>query len=327
MQLEESTSLPSSEDNIHKWNELQAEALGEIKRTLTESPASKAFVTISERVAIVASNNREPQYYTAPSSPVQTESTQAPVEPVNKSTKSKLNQSNRPLEPQYIPEKPEVIQVTEESNSKSTEQGKKNVSSPEPQYVATPEITESILAPEESVTKSTKSGRKKSSKSPRPQYVTAPSSPTMVKSKVLSESPQAFKEASAKSTLKSTPSPKQPARPPPGSLSLPNNEIDRKKFLLNAYDKRMTKQLAFMAAIFELQNTIGNKKGLKELVNQQSWFEKKWLSESGVTKKDDEESISGAAIEQRETRMLDDVFHGQALLDVLWRIYEARENP
>ena len=131
------------------------------------------------------------------------------------------------------------------------------------------------------------------------------------------------------SSVKPAAASKQPS--PEKCLTLPNNNKERKEFLLNAYDKRKKKQLAFLAATFVLQNAIGIKKGLKDLVNEQRWFEKKSLlpqseTESSEKPKEDVEITPGTVTEDREISMLDDVFHGQALLEIVWKIFNARKS-
>ena len=156
---EDSASPPSSEDD-HDLHEMKAEELEKLDRMLIESPASRSFITMSERLALVTNNNStEPWFYSAPSSPEKLESTQAPEESVSKSEQKRNSKSP---EPPYItaPSSPEKSELTH-----------------------TPE--EPAKASKESITKSAaKSRKKRNSKSPKPCYVTAPSLPTMVKSKV-----------------------------------------------------------------------------------------------------------------------------------------------
>ena len=329
---EDSASPPSSEDD-HDLHEMKAEALEQLNRMLIESPASRSFITVSERLALVTNNDStEPWCYTAPSSPEKLESTQAPEESVSKSEQKRNSKSP---EPPYItapssPEKSELTHTPEEPL-------RKKISSESPKLLTVlPERTEPTQASEESATESTAKLRKKrSSKSPKPCYVTAPSSPTMVKSKVSSESLQVLEGLSSNLKIKKAsfykPAAASKLPSPENCLTLPNNDKERKEFLLNAYDKRIKRQLAFLAAIFVLQNAIGIKKGLKDLVNEQRWFEKKWLlpqseTESSEKPKEDVEITPGTVIEDREISMLDDVFHGQALLEIVWKIFDARKS-
>ena len=328
---EDSESPPSSEDD-HDLHEMKAEALDHLDRVLIESLDSRSFITMSERLGFATNNGTaEPQFYTAPSSPEKLESTQAPEEVVGES--EQRNSSKSP-EPPYIttpstPEKSDLTYSPKEPVTKSRSTESPNLLTVSPLL---PEIAEPTQASEEPVNKPAKSRKKRSSKSPKPHYVTAPSSPTMVKSKVSSESPQAL-ESKLKTkkafSVKSATAPQQPL--PERSLTLPNNDAEREEFFLNAYDRRMKRQLAFMAATFILQSAIGVKKGLKDLVNDQRWFEKKWSSPQSVTKpseklKEDVEITPGTDIEERELKMHDDVFHGQALLEILWKIFDARKS-
>ena len=185
---EDSASPPSSEDD-HDLHEMKAEALEQLDRMLIESPASRSFITVSERLALVTNNDStEPWFYTAPSSPEKLESTQASEESVSKSEQKRNSKSP---EPPYVtvpssPEKSELTHTLEEPL-------RKKISSESSKLLTVlPERTEPTQASEESVTKSAAKSRKKrnskSVKSPKPCYVSAPSSPTMVKSKISSES-------------------------------------------------------------------------------------------------------------------------------------------
>ena len=321
---EDSASPPSSEDE-HDLRETKAKALEQLDHMLIESPASRPFITVSERLVLVTNNDTtEPQFYTAPSSPEKLESTQAPEESSARSSKSP--------EPPYItapssPVKSEHIHAPEEpvKQKTSSESPKLTIQSPLPLAEST-----HVQISEESVTKPAKLRKKRSSKSPKPRFVTAPSSPILVKSNVSSESPQELERLSKLkikkvSSLKPRPTAESKQPSPEKCLSLPVNDRERKEFLLSAYDKRMEKQLAFLATTFILQNAIGIKKGLKDLVNEQRWFEKKWPSPQNETK-EDVEVTPGTAIEEREISMLDDVFHGQALLEILWKIFDAKKS-
>lgn len=226
----------------------------------------------------------EPQYYTAPSTP-------------EKKAESM----------QTAPEK-FVAKLTELRQKRSDR-------SPDLQYVTAPSSPVKLECTTSKQRRSSKSPRQRGSKS---HYVTAPSSPIMAKSKVSSLSPQALR-LSAKLKLKRTSSPQE--------ITLPNDDRSRREFLLNAYDKRRQNYIAFLAATFELQNAIGNKKGLQKLVCEQRQFEKKWPPQQGEAKqseKDAKELIAATAIEKRELKMLDDVFHGQAFLEILWNIFDAK---
>ena len=153
--------------------------------------------------------------------------------------------------------------------------------------------------PEECAT----SNQETRSKSSKPQFVTAPSSPslsTVVTSKALSESPQELKDALLQLQIEGPPFPKLAAASSFDNLTVPDNDSDRKEFLLHAYDRRVVKQLAFMSSVFELQRTVGVKEGLKDLILNQRWFERKWPSPQSKIKpgdkmKDDEDSIYGTA--------------------------------
>ena len=258
-----------------------------LKQTLSESPVSAALVTMSERLAVITNSDKEPRYYTAPSSPVQLETQES-----EKSAKSKQkpSTSNKPPEPHH--------DIAPSS----------------------PVKTKPIQTAEESVTKP---GKKKGSDSPNNQYATAPSSPTVIKSKALSESPQGLVDVPANLQMERFPSPKLVATSSLEDLTVPDNESDRKEFLLCAYDRRVVKQLAYMAAVLEIQITIGTKEGLKELIYQQRWFEKKWPSPYSKAKPGDK-AKDYTTVEKRELKMLDEVFHGQAFLEVLWRLYDAK---
>ena len=328
LQLKEDSESPPSSEDDHDLHEMKAEALEHLDRMLIESPASRSFITVSERLVLATNNDTaEPQFYTAPSSPEKLESTQAPEESVDK---SEQRRSSKSPEPPYItapstPEKSELTHSPKEPVTKSRSSESPSLLTVSPLL---PEKAEPSQPSEKSVTKPTKSRKKRSSKSPRPRYVTAPSSPTMVRSKISSESPQALEGKLKIKKASSVKSAKQPS--PERSLTLPNNDVEREEFILNAFDRRMKKQLAFFAATFVLQSAIGVKKGLKDLVNEQRWFEKKWSSpreaKSSEKPKKDVEITPGTAIEEREISMLDDVWHGQALLEILWKIFDARKS-
>ena len=167
------------------------------------------------------------------------------------------------------PVQPETQKPEESAKSK------KNLDdmSTECQYTtapSSPEKANPIKIPEESLTEPTKPKKKGRSMSPKLQYATAPSSPTVCKSKSRRESPQELENESAKLQ---PPSPKLAAASSFESLAVPDSESE---FVLYVYDRRVTKQLAFMAAVLELQNTIETKEGLKDLISQQRWFEKQW---------------------------------------------------
>ena len=224
------------------------------------------------------------------------------------------------------PDREEFTQTGEESVTMQAKSLKKrSCRSPEITASSSPDREELTQMTEESVTKPAKLRKKRMTKSPRPRYVTAPSSPIPVKPKLLSESPQELKKLSSKLKVqKASSAGKQPS--PEITVTLPGNDRERNKFILNGYDERMEKQLAFMATTFVLQNAIGVKKGLKDLVGEQRWFERTWpspQSEADKTKKKIE-LTPGTAMERREMKMLDDVFNGKALLEILWDILDAR---
>lgn len=292
---------PSSEDDLYELH-LKAEAVQILKSTLIDSPASETVSTMSEKLIFVEKSDSESQYYTAPSSPANIECIQTFEESVIKSVKSRQKSSNRSPIPQYVtaPSSPTVRIMPESYQTR----------------------IEYLHTLEECGTKSNKSTQK-GFKLPEPEcIITAPSSPTIIKS----GSPQAL-EVATKLKIKRT-----PLLPSSECLALPDNDRGRREFLLNGYDKRMQKQLAFMAAEFELWSAIESKKDLRDLVVEQKWFEKKWQSpqseiqSSDKHKEDVEESISGTAIEKRELAMLDDVFHGQALLEVLWKKLDDKKG-
>ena len=167
------------------------------------------------------------------------------------------------------PVQPETQEPEESTKSKKNPDDM----STECQYTtapSSPEKTNPIKIPEESLTEPTKPRKKGKSMSPKLQYATAPSSPTVCKSKSRPESPQELENESAKLQ---PPSPKLAAASSFESLAVPDSESE---FVLYVYDRRVTKQLAFMAAVLELQNTIETKEGLKDLISQQRWFEKQW---------------------------------------------------
>ena len=250
-------------------------------------------------------------------------------ESVIKLAKSQKERSSKSpeLTASPFPDKKEFIQTGEELVTTQAKSQKRRVSkSPELTVSTFPDKEEFTQMTEESVTKPTKSRKKRSTKSPRPRYVTAPSSPTSVKSKLLPESPQELKKLSSKVKIqKSSSAVKQPS--PEITVTLPGNDRERNEFIVKGYDERMEKQLAFMATTFVLQNAIGVKKGLKDLVGEQRWFERKWPSPRSEAEKTKEkiELTPGTAMERREINMLDDVFHGQALLEILWNILDARK--
>ena len=307
LQLKDSPQ--SSEDKLPEMNELRAEAKEKLKQVIIESPASSAFLTVSQRLVLFTCEFKDlvPHYYTAPTSPVPIDPILAPEQPISEPT--------TPIE-------------------------KRTSKSPESQYitVASSEETRSIHV-QEPVTKSRKKRSSKST-SPKPDtpsskvwHVTPPSSPpspTVLKSKVLSESPQIPK---VKATMKPkrTPSPRFGTTPGSScdSPPLPTNEQGRREYLLKAYKTRNTYQVGFLAAAFELNNGVAYKKGLRDLIKKQRWFEKEWPSPeyqpeaSDKTKVDIEDSISGTAIEKREFEMLDDVCNGQAFLESVWEMFDV----
>ena len=315
--MEDPTSLSSSWGDLYEMRALKTAGLELLKYTLAQSPASKELITVSDRLSVVASSDTELPYYSAPSSPVQPE-TQEPEE----SAKSKKNLDDMSTECQY---------TTAPSS---------------------PEKTNTIKIPEESLTEPTKPRKKGKSMSPKLQYATAPSSPTVCKSKSRPESPQELENELPKLQIKRPPSPKLAAASSFESLAVPDNESNKKEFVLYVYDRRMTKQLAFMAGVLELQNTIETKEGLKDLISQQRWFEKMWSpppqrktkpgdkvkddtkystpspqrrkTKPGDKVKDDTKYfIARTVTEKREMKMLDNVFHGRAFLEVLWMIFDC----
>ena len=312
--------------DLHELNRLKAEGLKILKQKLAESPASRELVTVSERLATIANSDKEPRYDTAPSSPVQLEA-QEPEQ----SAKSKQKPSSNSPELQYAtapssPAKTKPIQTAKESvakpRKKSSSDSPISEYSPSSPTVKSKVLSESLQTAEESVAKLRK---KSGSDSPISEY--SPSSPTAVKSKVLSESPQELRYVPANLQIQRPPSSLKLV--PTASLedlTVPDNETNRRQFLLQAYDRRMTKQLAYMAAVLELQNSIGTKKGIKELIFQQRWFERNWPSPNSKTKRRDKakatkDDSNGA--NKKDLKMLDEVFHGQAFLEVLWRLYDA----
>ena len=315
-----------SEDKLPELKELRAEAKEKLKQVIIESPASNAFLTVSQRLVLFTCEFKDlvPHYYTAPSSPVPIDPILAPEKPISEST--------TPIDPTLALEQPisEPTTPKEKSSSKS----------PESQYItaASSEETRPTRV-QEPVTKSRKKRSSKST-SPKPDtpsskvwHVTPPSSPpspTVLKSKVLSESPQIPK---VKATMKPkrTPSPRFGTTPGSScdSPPLPTNERGRREYLLKAYKTRNTYQVGFLAAAFELNNGVAYKKGLRDLIKKQRWFEKEWPSPeyqpeaSDKTKVDIEDSISGTAIEKREFEMLDDVCSGQAFLESVWEMFDV----
>ena len=362
------TPPPSSARDLHELNKSKAEGLEILEQTLTQSPASKEHVTVSERLAGTVSSNIESQYYNVPSSLVQPE-TQQP----EGFAKSKKKPKKKSPEPQYVtapssPEKTQPMQIAEEPVTKSTKSRKKRSSkSPKPECdiaasmpamvkseamsefpqeltnvlaelqierSPSPKLTaaSSFQIAEEPVTEptTTKPRKKRSTKSPIPRCDTALSMPTVVKSKAQSESPREVRKVLAGLQIKRTPSPKLAAASSFVNLTLPVDESGRKEFVLNAYDRRLKKQLGFMAAIFELQKTIGLKKGFRDLIVEQRWFEKYWPSPQSKTKPGDKDeddtkdSIAGTAAGRREMKMLNDVLHGEVLFKLLWNTFKAK---
>ena len=103
-------------------------------------------------------------------------------------------------------------------------------------------------------------------------------------------------------------------------VDLPNSDSSRENYILNEYDCRMKRHIAFQAAIFELLNA---KKGLHEvsnLIHQQRKFEEKWpLTYSETTPSEEfyDENILNTNIEVREIDMTEMIKESQEAVKLL----------
>ena len=307
-----------------------------------------------------------PHYYTAPTSPMPIDPTLAPKEPISESTTPKEKRSSKSPESQYTaaasseetrPIQEPVTNVTKSRKKRSsksaspkpqpiseptTPKEKRSSKSPESQYItaASSEETRPIHVQEPEA----KSRKKRSSKSASPKpdtpsskvwHGTPPPSPlsTVLEPRAFSESPQT-RRVKATMKLKRTPSPRLRTTPRSsrGSPPLPTNDQGRREYLLKAYETRNTYQIGFLGATFELKNATGYKKGLRDLITEQKWFEKEWPSPEHETKASDkakvnvEDSTYGTVIEKKELKMYDDVYHGLALLQAVWKTYHDKHK-
>ena len=110
---------------------------------------------------------------------------------------------------------------------------------------------------------------------------------------------------------------------------LPNSDSSREKYILNEYDCRMKKHIAFQAATFELLNA---KKGLHEvsnLIHQQRKFEEKWPSRYSKTTSSEEfydENIFNTNIEVREIDMTEMIKESQEAVKLLRHLLNSFDS-
>ena len=103
-------------------------------------------------------------------------------------------------------------------------------------------------------------------------------------------------------------------------VDLPNSDSSRENYILNEYDCRMKKHIAFQAATFEVLNV---QKGLNEvsnLIQQQRKFEEKWPSRYSETTPSEgfyDENIFNIDDEVREINMTEMLKESQEIINLL----------